>query len=318
MQGLAFMGTNQMPDPTYIYGFRGRMDERYDLVRCLRDKRYVYIRNYMPHLPEGQHVTYMFQTPTTQVWKKLYDEGKLFQPKTTFWEPRAPEELYDLQNDPDEANNLARSPRYQEILVRMRRALRDHLLAVRDVGFLPEAQMHRLSTGSTPYDLGHDDGKYPLERILTMAESASSLDPAALPRLQAALANEQNAALRYWAAMGILMRGKDTATSTTQLLKIALNDESACVQIAAAEALRRLGDAQGSSEAVSKLLELANMSKHGAYVATSALNAITRLPSLSARTKEAIMALPRSDPSVDNRVKAYVPRLIKDILGEDQ
>lgn len=318
MQGHAFMGPDQTPEPAFIYGFRGRMDERYDLVRCLRDRRYVYVRNYMPHLPDGQHVAYMFQTPTTQIWRKLYDQGKLAPPKTIFWEAKAPEELYDLQDDPDEVRNLARSPQHQELLGRMRRALHGHLLAVRDVGFLPEAEMHRRSTGSTPYDLGHDDRKYPLERILAMADLASSLEPAALPRLQAALTDDLDSAVRYWAAMGILMRGKDAVMSSGEVLKKALSDESACVQIAAAEALGLFGTGQSIEQAVPTLLELADVSRHGVYVSMLALNAIDHLGSLAERAKAAIAALPRSDRSVDDRMKEGIPKLIGEILGADR
>ena len=77
MQGRAFMGRYEMQPREYIYGFRGRMDERYDMVRSVRDERYVYVRNYMPHLPCGQFVEYMFRTPTTRVWKQIHDAGKL-------------------------------------------------------------------------------------------------------------------------------------------------------------------------------------------------------------------------------------------------
>ena len=31
------------------------MDERYDMVRSVVGKRYIYIRNYMPHKLYGQH-----------------------------------------------------------------------------------------------------------------------------------------------------------------------------------------------------------------------------------------------------------------------
>ena len=90
MQGHAFMGQFATPPPKYLHGFRGRMDERYDLVRSVRNDRYVYLRHYMPHLIYGQHIDYMFQTPTTQVWKRLYDEGKLAPPQTCFWERKPP------------------------------------------------------------------------------------------------------------------------------------------------------------------------------------------------------------------------------------
>ena len=82
MQGHAFLGEFAAPPQPFLFGFRGRMDERYDLVRSATDGRYVYVRNYMPHLIYGQHIDYMFQTPTTQVWKRLHDEGKLTPPRT--------------------------------------------------------------------------------------------------------------------------------------------------------------------------------------------------------------------------------------------
>ena len=48
MQGHAFMGKHEATEQEYGYGFRGRMDERYDMVRSVVGKRYIYIRNYMP------------------------------------------------------------------------------------------------------------------------------------------------------------------------------------------------------------------------------------------------------------------------------
>ena len=71
MQGGAFCGKYETSEPEFSYGFRGRMDERYDLVRSVRDKRYMYVRNYMPHRPHGQHIAYMFETPTTRVWQQV-------------------------------------------------------------------------------------------------------------------------------------------------------------------------------------------------------------------------------------------------------
>ena len=49
MQGKAFLGPQTAPPGDYVYLFRGRMDERYDMMRAVRDKQFKYIRNYMPH-----------------------------------------------------------------------------------------------------------------------------------------------------------------------------------------------------------------------------------------------------------------------------
>ncbi len=120
MQGHAFLEKYQAPPQPFVYGFRGRMDERRDLVRSVTDGRYVYLRNYRPDLIYGQHVAYMFQTPTTRVWKQLFDEGKLSAAQQAFWKPKPPEELYDLTSDPDEVHNLAASPEHQQIKARLR------------------------------------------------------------------------------------------------------------------------------------------------------------------------------------------------------
>jgi len=66
MQGHAFMGRFAAASHKHIFGFRGRMDERYDLVRSVRNDRFIYLRNYRPDLIYGQHLAYMFETPTTQ------------------------------------------------------------------------------------------------------------------------------------------------------------------------------------------------------------------------------------------------------------
>jgi arylsulfatase A-like enzyme len=85
LQGSAFLGKYASQSPEYIYGFRDRMDERIDISRSVRDQRYSYIRNYMPHRPQGTYLAYMFQTPTTRVWKDLFDQGQLDDIQSRFW-----------------------------------------------------------------------------------------------------------------------------------------------------------------------------------------------------------------------------------------
>jgi len=317
MQGHAFMGRYEAPEQPYAYGFRGRMDERYDMVRTVRDKRYIYIRNYMPHKIYGQYIAYMFQTPTTQVWKELYDQGKLEPPKTYFWETKPPEELYDLENDPDEVNNLADSPEHQQILKRLRRAQQELALEIRDVGFLPEGEIHSRSEGSTPYEMGHDDGRYPMKKIMATAELASSLKPDAVGQLIDAFEDEDSA-VRYWAAMGILMRGTDAAGAARDALRQALKDPSPYVRVAAAEALGRYGSEPDAAEALDVLLELAPLDRNGVFVSVAALNALDALDSRAAGAVETISRLPKQDPAVPSRMKAYVSNLIKKTIADLQ
>lgn len=312
MQGQAFLGPHPQPERSYVFGFRGRMDERYDLVRSARDKRYVYIRNYMPHKIYGQHIAYMFETPTTRVWKQLYDEGKLKPPQTYFWETKQPEELYDLQNDPDEVNNLAAAPEHAQTVARFRKAIRDWELDVRDVGFLPEGEIHSRSKATTPYAAGHDPKLYPFERILATAELASSLKPGVTGDLKKAL-HDPDSAVRYWGALGILMRGSTVASETGNELEDALADPSPYVRIVAAEALGRYHDRAGKVAPL--LLDLANAEKHGVYVSIFALNALDELKPKAKLSVAALKALPQKDPAAPERAQGYIPRLIESITA---
>ena len=310
LQGHAFLGEFETPPQPYAYGFRGRMDERYDMVRVVRDKRYIYIRNYMPHKIYGQYIAYMFQTPTTQVWKDLYDQGKLEAPKTFFWETKPAEELYDLEDDPDEVNNLADSPEHQEVLRRLRKAQQDLALRIRDVGFLPEGEIHARSEGSTPYEMGHDDREYPMQKIMAAAELAASLDEDVVPGLVEAL-DDRDCAVRYWAAMGLLMRGADAVNATKAPLNAALDDDSPYVRAVAAEALGRYGGDEDVARALRVLMELAPVDSNGVFVSMLALNALDAMDAKAAPAADAIRRLPQKESSVPRRMGAYVPNLIR-------
>jgi uncharacterized sulfatase len=313
MQGSALMGKHPGPEREYNYGFRGRMDERYDLVRTVRDRRYIYIRNYMPHKVYGQYLAYMFQTPTTQVWKKLYDEGKLKPPQTYFWETKPPEELYDLKNDRDEVHNLAKSPAHQAILKRLRAAQQQWTRSIRDVGLLPEGEIHSRSKGSSPYQVGHDKN-FPMDRILNTAELASGLERSATPELVKRL-GDPDSAVRYWAAMGLVMRGKDAVAATRAALVKALQDASPHVRITAAEALGRYGSDADAKSALDTLLELAPADRNGFYVSLLALNAIDSMGKRASSAKAKVAALNVVEQGLPQRLREYAPRL-KERLAE--
>jgi arylsulfatase A-like enzyme len=313
MQGHAFAGEFQQSPQPYVHGCRGRMDERVDLVRSVTDGRYVYLRNYYPHVSQGQHVIYQFETPTTRVWRKLFDEGKTTPAQSIFWQvPKAPEELYDLQNDRDEVKNLATSPAHQEILKRMRQAQRDHAAKIRDVGFLPEGEIHSRSQGSTPYDIGHDDQKYPFQRIIDAAELASSLQADAVPALIKGL-GDTDSAVRYWSALGLLMRGTSGTQAGKAQLTSAFKDASPYVRIVAAQSLAQYGGEDALPSSLAVLGELAPVDKNGVFVSMAALAAIDALGTKAAPLLNTVRTMSQDGPSPDARFNSYVPRLVADI-----
>ena len=309
LQGQAFAGTFQQPPRHFLFGFRGRMDERIDLVRSVTDGRYVYLRNYMTHRSQAQHVGYQFETPTTQVWRRLFDEGKLNDFQSIFWRvPKAPEELYDLQTDPDEVRNLADDQRHQDILQRLRQAHRDHARRIRDTGYLTEAEVHARSGKRPPRDaLGMDDA-YPFDRIFTAAELASSRNPHVIPRLREFL-QEDDSGVRYWGAMGALMRGGEAAAELRPQLAKALADVSPSVRVAAAEALAAHGKNDDLAQALDTLKQCADPTKTSAYTSIAALNAIDELGSKAAPILGAVLAQPVTASDTVARANGYVERL---------
>jgi uncharacterized sulfatase len=292
------------------------MDERIDLVRSVTDGRYVYLRNYMPHLSQAQFVSYQLQTPTTRVWRQLFEAGKANPAQSIFWQvPKSPEELYDLTSDPDTVNNLVKSPAHQEVLARLRKAQRDHVLKIRDVSFLPEGEIHSRSEGSTPYDMARTGEKYPLEKILEAAELASSLNLDALPSLASRL-KDSDSAVRYWAAMGYLMRGRAGVEAGQPLLEAALKDDSKYVRIAAAQALAQYGEPARLDRALATLRELVPSNQNDVFVQVYALNAINALGKKAAPLLDVVRTIQPQEETPDNRYNSYPPRLVEHITTD--
>jgi uncharacterized sulfatase len=315
MQGKAFLGSHAAAPREFVFGFRGRMDERYDLMRSVRDQRYVYVRNYMPHRPYGQHVDYMFGMPMVPVWKRMYDDRRLKPPQTAFWEPKPSEELYDLQTDRWEVHNLVGVDGHREALERLRRALDAHEREVRDVGFMPEYELHRLEDRITAYERGHDPVKYDFDRVYRMAQMASDRS-VALDAIRPALA-DKDPIVRYWAATGVLIRGRDAVASSAGDLERLLRDSEPGPAIVAAEALARFGPAEVRKQAIDLLLEDGNASRHEEYVAIFALYSLNQVPDLPDSATQAVKGLPAEPVVTAGHLKQrenYLPRLIAAIV----
>jgi N-sulfoglucosamine sulfohydrolase len=142
MQGQAFLGEYKATPREYIFAHRDRMDETYDMIRCVRDKRYKLIRNFQPQKPYAQYIHYMDLMPTMQEWRRLATEGALEGPQKLFFQATKPEiEFYDTQADPHEVVNLADDPQYAEVVGRMSGALDKWMEDIGDLGFVPEEEL---------------------------------------------------------------------------------------------------------------------------------------------------------------------------------
>lgn len=126
-----------------IFGARDRCGDAIDRIRCVRTDSFKYIRNDFPDRPYSQTSSYKdLQYPGMTVARALKQQGKLTGPPATFWEETRPaEELYDLNADPDETNNVAADPKYQKVLTSLKSEIDQWIADTNDQGYQPEPQL---------------------------------------------------------------------------------------------------------------------------------------------------------------------------------
>ncbi|MDJ1479784.1 sulfatase-like hydrolase/transferase [Cytophagaceae bacterium YF14B1] len=266
LQGQAFLGGQQKAPRQYAFTFRGRMDECIDMVRSVRDKKYHYIRNYLPHKIYGQHLDYLWKAPSMQSWEREYKAGRLNEVQSRFWLPKPAEELYDIEDDPHNITNLASQPQYEKVLLRFREANQKYIKESKDVGFIPEAILSRKATQGPLYTYARTDD-FSLDKIQETADWASSRNLKYKDGLIKRL-TDADPVVKYWAATGCVVLKEAGAAAKVQLTAL-LNDAEPAVQIAAAEALFHTGEKDSAIKTLIKSLEDPNE-----FVRLQALNVL--------------------------------------------
>lgn len=138
MQGVNFLADNYKPKE-YVFSARDRCDETTEIIRAARSLRYKYIRNFLSYRPHSQRNQYKDGKEISIHMRELYETGKLNELQSSFYSiPRPTEELYDLLNDPQEINNLAKDPKHKSTLLEMREVLYNWMKETRDPGLVPE------------------------------------------------------------------------------------------------------------------------------------------------------------------------------------
>ena len=154
LDGKPFLGPDISPadlakrDETF--GYADRFDEKYDLVRTIRKGKYKYNRNYEGFYPDGLQNNYRYRMLAFEEWRNLFNSGKcMTDAQKQFFLPRPPEQLFDIEADPHEINDLSQDPKHKGILLEFRQRLTAKVKAINDLSFYPESHMakHALSDG---------------------------------------------------------------------------------------------------------------------------------------------------------------------------
>jgi N-sulfoglucosamine sulfohydrolase len=254
LQGKVFLGPGK-ESREYHVSFRARMDERCDNVRAIRDQRFLYIRNYMPYAPWGQHLNYLWTMKATQAWQQHHLEGRTDAITGRFFGTKPMDELYYTAADPDNVNNLIDDPSYTKQVDRLRRALDQWQLEHYDSALLPESEVVRRSeqSGKTIYEMVRTPSLYDVAALQGAAGRALEQDSSNIVRFYADL-NAQDAGVRYWAIVGCFNL-QESASLDLDIIRESLNDESHHVRIMAAWILYRGGDKSAAENCWNQLLK---------------------------------------------------------------
>lgn len=238
MQGRVILGPEKEPAPAHLFGHRDRMDERIDIIRTVVGERFKYIRNFEYFKPHMQYN----ETPESHEFSWISNEIRTVHEADPtdpvaawYFQYKPVEELYDLQQDPHEMQNLADSPEYAERLAGMRAELVAQQDRIGDLGSIPESLLlewreiygseYAIRTGQRQLA----DEAWDVLRRLHLLSSGEL----------AGYSDHENAAVRYWVAIGLgnLSSMPSEHRRIRAVLTDLLGDPSITVRTAAARGL---------------------------------------------------------------------------------
>jgi arylsulfatase A-like enzyme len=296
MQGKNIFSDTYQPQE-FVYSSRDRCDETTEIIRSVRSEKFKYIRNFLSYLPHAQRNQYKDGKEISMHMRALYEAGKLNALQSRFYQPTRPtEELYDLEKDPFELNNLAKDPAYQTVLKQLRGRLYEWMSEINDPGLIPEPYLEELGkkygnkyTAMSQPDFADiqnrlieiiEAGEH--QRIDFLLEKAASSDPSE----------------RYWAATWL---GVNKTTKARDEVKQMLDDKEPSVRIAANLALFKI-DAE-----FDPIPSLANEVNHrNLIVGMYAMNAIVQSGIRNSSTMEAAKMAMSSEYEFTKRFAKYL------------
>lgn len=315
MQGVPFLGKFNGPDKKFLFGYRGRMDERNDEVRVITDGRYVYMWNLDGARPHGAYVDYQFITPTTKVWYE-YARDNPDAPAAIrdYWfGERGYTDLFDLASDPHEVVDLSTSEEHTAIRESLHSELMSLLRRETDLGAVPEHLLQKeLARGG---------------RIV--GPQRFSLFQAGEQRRQ--YHDKDDAVVRWWAMMGAREFARRNPNHTD--LHLLLDDRDAGVRVLASTAQLLLTgpaseakDEQGRLKrgvAWKTLMDSLSSFEPNYFVRLLAWQAIDEVITSGALSEAELVGMHKQiefistdHPELDGAFRNYLPRLKVKVLAE--
>ncbi len=133
MTGKSFLDEDF--DRTEVFASRDLWDEIPEKSKAITTNKFKYIRNFKPEIPWDAHQAYLeFYRPAVHVMRSLKEQDKLNKNELLFFGLKPAEELYDLEKDPFELNNLVLDVEYAAVVQKMRQQTLDYNEAFKPIG----------------------------------------------------------------------------------------------------------------------------------------------------------------------------------------
>lgn len=139
LHGLYLFGED-LAARKYVHFNRDKMDDTHDAMRAVRSDRFKLIHNLMPERAYCQLNEYKEkQYPMLSLMNVMNMQGQLNPAQARFMAATKPEfELYDLQGDSHEINNLADDPEHAQVKAELLAEINRWRAEVKDVGVTDE------------------------------------------------------------------------------------------------------------------------------------------------------------------------------------
>ena len=284
MDGKPFFGSGikhaEADTRDEAFGCADLFVEKYDLVRTLRKGRYEYVRNFQPFNFDGLQNNYRYEMLAYQEWRTLYEAGRLNAVQQQFFEARPAEQLFDIDMDPYETQNLADDPQFADAFLDMRNRLTSRVKNMPDLSLYPESVLAEVAV-KNPVQFGQEH----LSKIGELVDVSNlSLLPfdGARSGIESAL-RSHDAMTRYWALIVCSSHVAAAREFIPATQKLAADDNNGLVRVRAAEFLGLIGAAERQAVIVDALKKSTSALEAGLI-----LNTVTLLQDGKSRYKFAI------------------------------
>ena len=258
--GKPFLGRGIQMDEVnqrnITYGYADRFDEKYDMVRSIRQGKYKYIRSFQPYNIDGLMNNYRYRMLAYRQWQEMFEKDELNDVQAQFYRDRPAQLLFDLEADPFETTNLAEDPAYTEILTSLHDSLHQWMMNLPDLSMYPE---HYLVQNA--WDNVLQFGQQHQQEIavyLNIADLALMDYAEASSQLEMALTGEDPWE-RYWALIVCSSFADQASGFVPRIKEIAQNDPQLINRVKAAEFL----GITGTGDPVALMENALYASEHG-------------------------------------------------------